>query len=193
MFHQDRLYLILERRTRILSLTLNLDIHRQAVQDQIKIVAASFLHIALPIGIGVPKMYHLHIPVQADSSVFLPVFKHVAKKQVTSRLPTPIHNAGSPQRPPSTHQIRQNPYKLRHFGLFIPCFNNMRCRPWRAKRRPVVPGRRRRERNAGRAQGPQVPEPWRRYAERMRHAVEPFVVGMAPSYYPRRVLVVTEP
>ena len=52
-----------------------------------------------------------------------------------------------------------------------------RCRPWRAKRRPVVPGRRRRERAAGGAQGPQVPEPWRRYAERIRHAVEPFVVG----------------
>ena len=56
-------------------------------------------------------------------------------------------------------------------------FEFSRCRPWRAKRRPVVPGRRRRARAAGGAPGPQVPEPWRRDAERSRHAVEPCVVG----------------
>jgi hypothetical protein len=48
-----------------------------------------------------------------------------------------------------------------------------RCRPWRAKRRPVVPGRRRRERTAGVAKRPAVPKPQRWYAERIRHAVKP--------------------
>ena len=49
----------------------------------------------------------------------------------------------------------------------------IRCRPWRAKRGPVVRGRRRSGRIVAVATGRIVPEPRRGYAERIRHAVKP--------------------
>ena len=52
-----------------------------------------------------------------------------------------------------------------------------RCRPWRAERGPVVPGRRRRGRVAEEAKGAIVPKPRRHYAERIRDAVKPFAQG----------------
>lgn len=51
-----------------------------------------------------------------------------------------------------------------------------RCRPWRAKRRPVVPGRRRCGRPAGVAKG-QSPGAAQAGCKRIRHAVKPFDVG----------------
>ncbi len=53
---------------------------------------------------------------------------------------------------------------------------NNRCRPWRAKRRPVVPGRRRRGRLAGVAEG-RSPEAAEARCKRIRYAVKPFDVG----------------
>ena len=55
-----------------------------------------------------------------------------------------------------------------------------RYAPWRAERGRVVPGRRRRVRIAAVAQGPEVLELRRRYAERIRHAVKPFAGAVAP-------------
>ena len=51
-----------------------------------------------------------------------------------------------------------------------------RCRPWRAKRRPVVPGRRRRGRLAGVAEG-RSPEAAEARCKRIRYAVKPFDGG----------------
>ena len=52
----------------------------------------------------------------------------------------------------------------------------IRCRPWRAKRRPVVPGRRRRGRLAGVAEG-RSPEAAEARCKRIRYAVKPFDGG----------------
>jgi len=52
----------------------------------------------------------------------------------------------------------------------------IRCRPWRAKRRPVVPGRRRRGRLAGVADG-RSPEAAEARCKRIRYAVKPFDGG----------------
>ena len=56
---------------------------------------------------------------------------------------------------------------------------DIRCAPRRAKRRRVVPGRRRRGRVAGVAKGRETRSQRRQHAERIRHAVKPFAQGVA--------------
>ncbi len=61
---------------------------------------------------------------------------------------------GITSRPPQQADARQVLKTNRgHWGIE----NSCRCAPWRAKRRRVVPGRRRRGRMVGVAKGPQVP------------------------------------
>ena len=61
-------------------------------------------------------------------------------------------------------------------GQWLALLGLSRCRPWRAKRRPVVPGRRRRGRLAGVAEG-RSPEAAEARCKRIRYAVKPFDVG----------------
>ena len=68
-----------------------------------------------------------------------------------------------------------------------------RCAPWRAKRRRVVPGRRRRGRVAGVAKGRETRSRRRQHAERIRHAVKPFAKGVAKPEQLRRSELVAKP
>ncbi len=78
-------------------------------------------------------------------------------------------------------QARQHLIEMLHC---LDGFRHLRCRPWRAKRRPGVPGRDRRAR-AGAVDAGCRAYPTRRHALRRRF--------MAPSDRPHRGLVVTAP
>jgi transposase len=80
-----------------------------------------------------------------------------------------------------------------HASLTDPDAQLYRCAPRRAKRRRVVPGRRRRGRVAGVAKGRETRSQRRQHAKRIRHAVKPFAKGVAKPEQLRGSELVAKP